>query len=168
MPLEHFDCCDERSRRHLTCGEVARDDGLGLARVLADDSRRVLAAESPAAVSRLAARSRRDVSFAPSDPGVGVAYLDDDWFKLGEGAIGQHIGMNEGQPHSSQHNLLQSHRLSSVVFVTQSLRPSMDPLITLDLAPVHDPPGLGIERVAPVQHGKIVPHQDISDLPPVA
>jgi hypothetical protein len=44
----------------------------------------------------------------------------------------------------------------------------MDPLITLDLTPVHDPPGLGIERVAPVQHGKIVPHQDISDLPPVA
>ena len=136
--------------------------------VLADDSRGVLAAESPAAVSRLAARSRRDVSFAPSDPAIGVAYLDDDRFKLGEGAIGEHIGTNEGQPYGSQHNLLQSHRLSSVVFVTQSLRPSMDPLITLDLAPVHDPPRLGIERVAPVQHGKIVPHQDISDLPPVA
>ena len=128
----------------------------------------MLAAESPAAVSRLAARSRRDVSFAPSDPGVGVAYLDDDWFKLGEGAIGQHIGTNERQPHGSQHNLLQSHRLSSVVFVTQSLRPSMGSLIALDLAPVHDPPGLGIERVAPVQHGKIVPHQHISNLPPVA
>ena len=31
-----------------------------------------------------------------------------------------------------------------------------------------DPPGLGVERVAPMQHGKIVPHQEISDLPPVA
>jgi hypothetical protein len=44
----------------------------------------------------------------------------------------------------------------------------MDPLITLDLAAVHDAPGLGIERIASVQHGKIVPHQEISDLPPVA
>src|SRR5260370_4481747 len=147
MPLEHFDCRDECGRRHLTCGEVARDDGLGLARVLADDSRRVLAAEGPAAGSRLGARSRRDVSFAPSDPAVRVAYLDDDWFKLGEGAIGQHIGTNDGQPHGSQHNLLQSHRLSSVVFVTQSLRPSMRSLIALDLAPVHDPPTLGIVPV---------------------
>src|SRR5262249_37675830 len=119
MPLEHFDCRDERGRRHLTCGEVTRDEGLGLVRVLADDSRRVLAAEGPAAISRLAARSWRDVSFAPSDPAIAIAYLDDDWFKLGEGAIGQHIGTNEGQPYGSQHNLLQSHRLSSVVFVTQ-------------------------------------------------
>jgi hypothetical protein len=90
------------------------------------------------------------VSFAPSDPGVAVAYLDDDRFKLGEGAIGQHIGTNEGQPHGSQHNLLQSHRLSSVVFVTQSLSPSMDPFITPDLAAVHDAPGLWIKRVASV------------------
>jgi hypothetical protein len=44
----------------------------------------------------------------------------------------------------------------------------VDPFITLDLAAVHDPPGLGIERVASVQDGKIVPHQEISDLPPVA
>jgi hypothetical protein len=43
----------------------------------------------------------------------------------------------------------------------------MDPFITLDLAAVHDAPGLGIERIAPVQHGKIVPHQEISDLPPM-
>src|ERR1700726_3032520 len=46
--------------------------------------------------------------------------------------------------------------------------PSMDPFIALDLAAVHDAPGLGIERVAPVQYGKIVPHQEISGLPPVA
>src|SRR5499427_6317470 len=115
MPLEHFDCREECGRRHLARGNIARDDGLGLARVLADDSRRVLAAESPAAISRLAARSRRDVSFAPPDPAVAVAYLDDDRFKLGEGAVGQHIRTNEGQLHGSQHNLLQSHRLSSVV-----------------------------------------------------
>ena len=101
-------------------------------------------------------------------PGTVVAYLDNDRFKLSEGAIGQYIRTTEGQPHGSQHNLLQSHRLSSVVFVTQSLRPSMDPLITLDLTPVHDPPGLGIERVAPVQYGKIVPHQKISGFPAVA
>src|SRR5215813_11711036 len=141
MPLEHFDCREECGRLHLARGDIARDDGLGLARLLPDDSRRVLAAESPAAISRLAARSRRDVSFAPPDPAVAVAYLDDDRFKLGEGAIGQHIRTNEGQPHGSQHNLLQSHRLSSV-FVTQSLGPSMDPFITLDLAAVHDAPGL--------------------------
>jgi hypothetical protein len=101
MALKHFDCRDECGRRHLTCGEVTRDDGLGLARVLADDSRCVLAAENPAAVSRLTARSRRDVSFAPSNPAVVVAYLDDDRFKVGEGAIGQHIGTNERQPHGS-------------------------------------------------------------------
>src|SRR5262249_17860383 len=111
MSLEHFDCGDERSRGHLTCGDIARDNGLCLARVLADDSRRVLAAKSPAAVSHLAARSRRDVPFAPPDPAV-AAYLDDDRFKLGEGAIRQHIGTYEGQPHGSQHNLLQSHRIA--------------------------------------------------------
>src|SRR5262249_3902123 len=168
MPLEHFDCRDECGRRHLACGDVARDDGLGLARVLADDARRLLAAETPAAVSRLAARSRRDMSFTPSDPAVAVAYLDNDRFKLGEGAVGQHIGTNKGQPHGSQHNLLQSHRLSSVVFDYAVATPSMDPLITFDLAAMHDPPGLGIERVAPMHHGKIVPHQQIADLPPVA
>src|SRR5260370_40794328 len=116
MPLEHFDCRDERRRRHLTCGEVARDDGLGLARGLADDSRRVLTAEGPAAVSRLGARSRRDVSFAPSDPPFAVAYLDDNRFKLREGAIGQLIGTNARQPHHSQHKRLYSHRVSSDIF----------------------------------------------------
>src|SRR5262249_12744666 len=54
------------------------------------------------------------------------------------------------------------------VFLTPSLSLSMDPFITLDLATVHDAPRLWIERVASVQHGKIVPHQEISDLPPVA
>src|SRR5262249_47934364 len=170
MPFEHFDGRDECSRRHLARRDIARDDGLGLARVLADDSRRVLAAESPASISRLAARSRRDVPFAPPDAAVAVTYLYDDRLKLGEGAIGQHIRTAEGQPHGSQHNLLQSHRLSYIACfcVTQSLRPSMDPFITLDLAAVHDAPGLRIERVAPVQHGKIIPHQEISDLPLVA
>src|SRR5262249_51537279 len=57
--------------------------------------------------------------------------------------------------------------LPSCVYVTQS-DPSMDPLITFDLAAVHDAPGLGIERVAAVQHGKIVAHQEVSDLPPLA
>jgi ABC-type uncharacterized transport system substrate-binding protein len=59
MPLEHFDCRDERGRRHLTYGEVARDDGLGLARVLADDSRRVLAAEAPFLAALLRGLRRR-------------------------------------------------------------------------------------------------------------
>src|SRR6516165_9117006 len=102
MPLEHFDCREECGRRHLARSNIASDDGLGLARVLADDSRRVLAAESPATISRLAARSRRDMSFAPPDPAVVVAYLDDDRFKLGEGAVGQHIRTNEGQSHGPQ------------------------------------------------------------------
>jgi hypothetical protein len=44
----------------------------------------------------------------------------------------------------------------------------MYPFITLDLAAVHDAPGLGIKRIPPVQHRKIVPHQEISNLPPVA
>src|SRR5262249_7671010 len=57
--------------------------------------------------------------------------------------------------------------LPSCVYVTQS-DPSMDPLITLDLAAVHDAPGLRIERIASVQHGKIVPQQESSELPPVA
>src|SRR5262245_13714155 len=135
MPLEHFDGGDECSRGHLARRDIARDDGFGLARVLTDDSRRVLPAESPTAISRLVARSRRDVSFAPPDPAVAVAYLDDDRFKLGEGAIRQHIRTTEGQPHGSQHNLLQSHGLSSVACVVmQSLRPQWmrsSPLIWL-------------------------------------
>src|SRR5262249_60944560 len=49
-------------------------------------------------------------AFAPPDPAVAVAYLDDDRFKLGERAVGQHIRTNEGQLHGSQHNLLQTHR----------------------------------------------------------
>src|SRR6516165_10935110 len=57
--------------------------------------------------------------------------------------------------------------LPSCVYVTQS-DPSMDPLITLDLAAVHDAPRLGIERIASVQHGKIIPHQEVADLPSVA
>src|SRR5262249_5892170 len=164
MPLEHFDCREECGRRHLARGNIARDDGLGLARLLADDSRRVLAAESPAAISRLAARSRRDVSFAPPDPAVAVAYLDDDRFKLGERTVGQHIRTNEGGS-CTVRSTISCKRidcLPSCVYVTQS-DPSMDPLITFDLAAVHDAPGLGIERVASVQHGKIVPHQEISD-----
>src|SRR5262249_24987196 len=72
MPRDHFVCREECGRLHLARVDIARDDGLGLARLLADDSRRVLAAESPAAISRLAARSRRDVSFAPPDPAVAV------------------------------------------------------------------------------------------------
>src|SRR5262249_50652690 len=39
------------------------------------------------------------------------------------------------------------------------------PLASRDRAGVHDAPRLGIERVAPMQHGKIVPHQEVADLP---
>src|SRR6516165_4453060 len=45
---------------------------------------------------------------------------------------------------------------------------SMNPFTALDLAAVHDAPRLGIERIASVQHGKIVPHQEVADLPSVA
>jgi hypothetical protein len=33
---------------------------------------------------------------------------------------------------------------------------------------MHDPSRLGIERVATVQHGEIVPHQHIAHAPPMA
>src|SRR5215472_13929493 len=103
--------------------------------------------------------------FAPPDSTIAVAYLDDDRLKLGEGTVRQYIGTDEGQPHGSQYNLLQSHRsYSGMCVVTQSPR-SMDPLMPLDLAAVHDAAGLRIERIAPVQHGKIVPHQEVSDFP---
>src|SRR6266478_49169 len=42
---------------------------------------------------------------------------------------------------------------------------SGDPLVALDLAPMHDAPRSGIEGVAPMQHGEIVPHQKVADLP---
>src|SRR5262252_8517654 len=145
MPLEHFDCREECGRRHLARGDIARDDGLGLARLLADDSRRVLAAERPSAVPRLAARSRRDVSFAPPDPAVAVADLDDDRLKLGEGAIAQHIGTDERQPHGSQHSVVQSHGVPPVARFVAAVRISRDAWVTLVLAAVYDAPGLGVE-----------------------
>jgi len=46
--------------------------------------------------------------------------------------------------------------------------PSHDLLVTFDLGAMHDPSRLGIERVATVQHGEIVPHQHIADAPPIA
>src|SRR5712691_13249650 len=43
-----------------------------------------------------------------------------------------------------------------------------DPLVTLDLAAMHDAPRLGIERIAPMQDREIVPHEQVADLPLVA
>jgi len=33
-----------------------------------------------------------------------------------------------------------------------------DPLVTLDLAAMHDAPRFGVKRITPVQHRKIIPH----------
>src|SRR6516162_8436860 len=42
---------------------------------------------------------------------------------------------------------------------------SGDPLVALDLAPMHDAPRFRVERVPPMQHGEIIPHQKITNLP---
>src|ERR1700730_5003003 len=54
---------------------------------------------------------------------------------------------------------------SFIFFLSIAMQRSADPLIALDLAPMHDAPRLGVERVAPMQHREIVPHQEIADLP---
>src|SRR5262245_13475155 len=41
---------------------------------------------------------------------------------------------------------------------------SRDPLIALDLGAMHDASRFGIERIAAMQDGKIVPHQQVTDL----
>src|SRR5262249_62399918 len=45
---------------------------------------------------------------------------------------------------------------------------SGDAFVALNLAAVHQAPCLGIKRVATMQHGEIVPHQEIANLPLVA
>jgi hypothetical protein len=92
MILQHFDRGQHRGCRNLACGDVGCDRGLGLFRVLANDGRCVVAAEGPAAFPRLAAGTRRDMSFAPADTAVTVAHLDDDRLELGEGAVGRISG----------------------------------------------------------------------------
>src|SRR5215475_14268095 len=42
---------------------------------------------------------------------------------------------------------------------------SSDPFVALDLGAVHDPARVRIERVAPMQHREIVPHQEVADPP---
>src|ERR1700720_843107 len=54
---------------------------------------------------------------------------------------------------------------SFMIFLSAAMQRSTDPLIPLDLAAMHDASRLGVERVAPMQHGEIVPHQKIADLP---
>src|SRR5262249_31954977 len=45
---------------------------------------------------------------------------------------------------------------------------SSDPLVPLDLAAMHDPPRAGVERIAPVQHREVVPHQQVAHPPSMA
>jgi hypothetical protein len=49
--------------------------------------------------------------FAPTDPAVAVAYLDDDRFELVEGAIGEHVWPDQRQADFPQSYLLQLHCL---------------------------------------------------------
>jgi len=87
MTFQHFDRRQQRSRGDSAVGDIARNDSFRLVRVLADDRCGVLVAEGPAAVPRLAARSWRDMPFAPTNSTVTVANLNDDGLKLGEGAV---------------------------------------------------------------------------------
>src|SRR4030081_1456558 len=54
---------------------------------------------------------------------------------------------------------------SFMFFLSTAMRRSADSLIALDLAAMHDASRLGVERVAPMQHGEIVPHQEVADPP---
>ena len=87
MALKHLNGCQERGRRDFAVGDIAPDDGLGLGSVLANHGCGILAAEGPATLPRFAARAWRDMPFAPTDPAVAIAHLDDDRLKLGESAI---------------------------------------------------------------------------------
>src|SRR6476646_8346478 len=57
---------------------------------------------------------------------------------------------------------------ASLSLPQQRYNSSGDPLVALDLAAMHDAPRLRVERIAPVQYGKIVPHQHVAHLPFVA
>src|SRR5713101_7038744 len=48
-----------------------------------------------------------------------------------------------------------------------SLRYSGRPLLALDLGPVHDPPCVRIECIAPVHGAAVVPQHNIADAPDV-
>jgi len=54
---------------------------------------------------------------------------------------------------------------SFMFFLSAAMQRSADPLIAFDLTAMHDASRLGVERVAPMQHGEIVPHQKVADLP---
>ena len=49
--------------------------------------------------------------FAPTDPTVAVAHLDDDRFEFVEGPIGQHVWADQGQTDLPQDDLSQLHRV---------------------------------------------------------
>ena len=106
-----FDRGEQRRRRDLAGLHVAGDRSLRLRGVLADDSSGVLPAEGPAALARLAARARRNVSLAPANAAVGIPCLDDDWFEFGEGTVGQDIGPDQRDSDGAQRQLVQFHRI---------------------------------------------------------
>src|SRR5262249_58693292 len=61
-----------------------------------------------------------------------------------------------------------SYRRTGVHFAGTCARASMNALIPLDLAAMHDAARRRVERIAPVQHREIVPHQKVAHLPAVA
>ena len=112
-----------RSRRSARCRR-------GL---LAEDGVRVLAAEGPAARGRLAARSRRNMPFAPADAPVAVAHLDDDRLELGIGPIGEHIRADQRQPHDAQVDFGEFHGDCTSATDGQTMRSSRHRRVTAAL-----------------------------------
>jgi hypothetical protein len=80
---------------------------LGCRGIHTDNGGGMLLTEAPAAFARLATRSRRNVSLAPTDPAIGIARLDNDRLELGERAIRKDVGLNQGKPYRPQCEFLQ-------------------------------------------------------------
>jgi hypothetical protein len=68
-------------------------------------------------------------------------------------AIRKDVGLNQGKPYRPQCEFLQLHLFFQTYDVV-----SDDPLVALNLAPMHDAPRFRVERVPPMQHGEIIPH----------
>src|SRR5262245_18687123 len=110
MALEHFDGGEQRRCRDLAVAQIGSNNRLRILDLLANNGLGMLSAKRPAAVAGLAARSRRDVPFTPTDPAIAVAYLDDDRLELVEGAIGEHVWPNQRKAYFPQRHLFQLHR----------------------------------------------------------
>src|SRR5262249_13599091 len=91
VTFQHLDRGQKRRRRDLAGIYIGGDDRLGLVSILSDNSRRVLGAKFPTLFTRLAARTWRDMAFAPPDATVVIAHLNDNRLELGERAVGEHV-----------------------------------------------------------------------------